>query len=140
MYCVGGCWVNPLLNFCMKHWKKADVATYRNVAVGGGLILLTAETLVQRNSLFAGVPKMGDDNKPKSLMQLCGRVLIVLMFASLFRLKFTPIHMLELAVGGVLMAMIAVGYKTKLSALVLVVWLSALNGGYFFIGFFVLKF
>jgi len=99
----------------------------RNVAVGGGLILLVAETQVQRNSLFAGVPTMGDQNKPKSLMQLCGRVLLVLMFASLFRLQFTALRIIELAVGGALMSLIAVGFKTKLSALVLIAWLTALN-------------
>lgn len=99
----------------------------RNVAVGGGLILLVAETQVQRNSLFAGVPTMGDQNRPKSIMQLTGRILLVFMFASLFRLQFTPLRLIELIVGGALMTLITIGYKTKLSALVLVIWLTLLN-------------
>uniref|UniRef100_A0A915M943 Surfeit locus protein 4 n=1 Tax=Meloidogyne javanica TaxID=6303 RepID=A0A915M943_MELJA len=61
----------------------------RNIAVFGGLVLLYAETLEERKSLFAGVPQMNDDNKPKSYMILTG-------------------------LGVILMVLVTIGYKTKI--------------------------
>ncbi|XP_041370437.1 surfeit locus protein 4-like [Gigantopelta aegis] len=97
----------------------------RNLALAGGVLLLLAESKSEGKSLFAGLPSLGENN-PKQYMQLSGRILLVLMFLTLFRLEFSPLQMVNL-VGLVLMLLVAVGYKTKLSALVLVVWLTGLN-------------
>ena len=55
---------------------------YRNLALGGGLLLLLAESRSEGKSMFAGVPSMGESS-PKQYMQLGGRVLLVLMFMTL---------------------------------------------------------
>nr|CAG4637247.1 EOG090X0AUC [Ceriodaphnia reticulata]SVE73117.1 EOG090X0AUC [Ceriodaphnia reticulata] len=99
---------------------------FRNLALIGALLLVLAESRQEGKSLFAGVPTLGD-NKPKSYLQLTGRILLVFMFATLLRMEFSFMQILQNVVGSVLMLLVTVGYKTKLSALILVVWLSFLN-------------
>ena len=60
----------------------------RNLALVGALLLVLAEARVEGKSLFAGVPTLGE-NKPKTYLQLTGRILIVFMFATLLRLEFS---------------------------------------------------
>ncbi|CAG0917143.1 unnamed protein product [Notodromas monacha] len=99
---------------------------FRNLALLGALLLVLAESRSEGRSLFAGVPSMGD-NKPKTYLQLTGRVLIIFMFATLLRLEFSVLQMLVNVIGSLLMVLVMIGFKTKLSALVLVAWLSVLN-------------
>lgn len=119
---------------------------FRNLALIGALLLVLAESRQEGKSLFAGVPTLGD-NKPKSYLQLTGRILLVFMFATLLRVEFSfmqvtdPFHptrtlnficsrifkILQNVVGSGLMLLVTVGYKTKLSALILVIWLTTLN-------------
>lgn len=98
----------------------------RNLALAGGVLLLLAEDRAEGKSLFAGLPSLGENN-PKQYMQLSGRILLVLMFLTLLRFESDFLQMVQNLVGTALIVLIAVGYKTKLSALVLVVWLSLLN-------------
>ncbi|CAE1317372.1 ERV29 [Acanthosepion pharaonis] len=98
----------------------------RNLALAGGVLLLLAESKAEGRSLFAGLPSLGEDN-PKQYMQLSGRILLVLMFLTLLRFDLNLFQIIENLVGTGLILLVAVGYKTKLSAMVLVVWLTALN-------------
>jgi len=98
----------------------------RNLALAGGVILLLAESKAEGKSLFAGLPSLGE-NTPKTYMQLSGRILLVLMFLTLLRFEMSFLQMIQNAVGLALIALIAVGYKTKLASLVLVAWLTLLN-------------
>lgn len=58
------------------------VSVRRNLALGGGLLLLLAESRSEGKSMFAGVPSMRESS-PRQYMQLGGRVLLVLMFLTL---------------------------------------------------------
>uniref|UniRef100_A0A0B7AVG1 Surfeit locus protein 4 n=1 Tax=Arion vulgaris TaxID=1028688 RepID=A0A0B7AVG1_9EUPU len=99
---------------------------FRNLALAGGVLLLLAEDRTEGKSLFAGLPSTGD-NSPKQYMQLSGRLLLVLMFITLLRFELSFVQIVQNLIGSALMICIAIGFKTKLSALVLVIWLTGLN-------------
>ncbi|MBZ3873767.1 Surfeit locus protein 4 [Sciurus carolinensis] len=98
----------------------------RNLALGGGLLLLLAESRSEGKSMFAGVPTMRESS-PKQYMQLGGRVLLVLMFMTLLHFDASFFSIIQNIVGTALMILVAIGFKTKLAALTLVVWLFAIN-------------
>lgn len=99
---------------------------FRNLALIGALLLVLAESRVEGKSLFAGVPSLGE-NKPKMYLQLAGRILLVFMFLTLLRFEMSAMQIVQNLVGSILMVLVTIGYKTKLSALVLVTWLNVLN-------------
>ena len=84
------------------------------------------ENRKEARSLFAGVPTM-QNNAPKNYMQLAGRMLLVIMFLTIVRYELSFASILQNLIGGVCMLLVAVGYKTKLSALSLVIYLTFLN-------------
>lgn len=98
----------------------------RNLALIGALLLVLAESRGEARSLFAGVPSLGE-NKPKSFMQLAGRVLLAFMFITLIRFELSCMQILQDIVGSILMVLVTIGYKTKLSSLILVALLTILN-------------
>lgn len=98
----------------------------RNLSLAGGLILLLVENRPDAKSLFAGVPTLGD-NTPKNYLQFVGRILLIIMFLTLIRVDFDFFHILFNIIGGALIILVAIGYKTKLSALTLVLLLTILN-------------
>ena len=98
----------------------------RNLSLCGALLLLLAEAKQETRGLFAGVPSMGE-NKPKSYMQFAGRVLVGLMFFTVLRFEVAFGAIIQNVIAGGLMVSVFVGYKTKLCALLLVLWLTVLN-------------
>jgi len=99
---------------------------FRNLALIGALLLVLAESRVEGKSLFAGVPSLGD-NKPKNYLQLTGRSLLAFMFVTLLRFEISFMQIVQDIVGSILMVLVTIGYKTKLSALILVCLLGVLN-------------
>ncbi|CAG9772389.1 unnamed protein product [Ceutorhynchus assimilis] len=99
---------------------------FRNLALIGALLLVLAESQDKAKSLFAGVPSM-DDNRPKNYLQLTGRILLAFMFITLIRFEFSFLQILLDLLGSALMVLVTIGYKTKLSALILVLLLTTLN-------------
>ncbi|XP_076343629.1 surfeit locus protein 4 homolog isoform X2 [Tachypleus tridentatus] len=98
----------------------------RNLSLVGALLLLFAESRSEGKTIFAGLPSLGD-NKPLSYLQLTGRVLVIFMFTTVLRLELSIIYIVQNVVATSLMVLVTIGYKTKLSALLLVLWLLGLN-------------
>jgi len=92
----------------------------RHLALCGAVFLVAVESWTEDKSTFAGVPSMGEDKRPKMYLQLAGRVLLAFMFLTLLRFESKPVEILYTTITSVLMGLITVGYKTKLSALVLI--------------------
>lgn len=113
IFCIYTCFISTL--FCC-----------RNLALAGGIILLLAETRAEGRSLFAGLPSSGN-NRPRTFMQLGGRILLVLMFLTLIRLDLSAVTILIDVAGTILVIFIAIGYKTKLASLIIVTFLTAMN-------------
>ncbi len=89
-------------------------------------MLLLAESMGEAKTMFAGVPTMGGNQK-QSYMQLAGRLLVIIMFLTLFSVEFSVLRIVIFLLGSALMVCVAVGYKTKLAALVLVLGLTLMN-------------
>nr|XP_020450949.1 surfeit locus protein 4-like isoform X1 [Monopterus albus]XP_020450950.1 surfeit locus protein 4-like isoform X1 [Monopterus albus]XP_020450951.1 surfeit locus protein 4-like isoform X1 [Monopterus albus] len=126
----------PTPSSCSTCWGSWTVAysilwdlkfLMRNLALGGGLLLLLAECREEARSMFAGVPSLGHHSSPKHLLQLGGRVLLVLMFMTLLHFDLSLFTFLQNLVGTALIVLVAVGFKTKLAALTLVAWLLCIN-------------
>ncbi|XP_047237678.1 surfeit 4, like isoform X2 [Girardinichthys multiradiatus] len=99
----------------------------RNLALGSGLLLLLAECRQEARGVFAGFPSVVQWRSPKHLLRLGGRVLLILMSMTLLHLELGVLSVLQDLVDMGLMLMVAVGFKTKLAALTLVICLLFIN-------------
>lgn len=97
----------------------------RNFAVGGSLMLLYAEVSADPKRSFAGMLSTGG-NKTGDILQFSGRMLLVVMFLTLVQFDSFLRIVLELT-GLALVLMVAVGFKTKASAMLLTILLLMLN-------------
>jgi uncharacterized membrane protein YphA (DoxX/SURF4 family) len=100
--------------------------TFHNLALIGELMFVVAESRFERKSLLAGLPSVGY-KKTRNYLQLFGRVLLSFKFITLLRSDLCFAQILQDTLGLILMVLVVIGYKTKLSALTLVVLLGALN-------------
>jgi uncharacterized membrane protein YphA (DoxX/SURF4 family) len=98
----------------------------RNLSVMGGLLMVLSDSWVRRR-VFAGLPQM-DEKDRKMYVQLMGRILLVFLFIGfVFTGSWSFWRVLVSLFGFVACVMVVVGFKAKLSAVMLVVLLSVFN-------------
>ncbi|KJE97381.1 surfeit locus protein 4 [Capsaspora owczarzaki ATCC 30864] len=99
----------------------------RNLAMTGSLFLLIAEAQDSKPVYTAGLTVETDKERQHGYLLLVGRVLTVFMFFTLLHQPFGLLKILLIIVGSSLIALVVVGFRTKLSALLLVAFLGILN-------------
>jgi uncharacterized membrane protein YphA (DoxX/SURF4 family) len=99
----------------------------RNLSVMGGLIMVLSDSWVRKKFAPAGLPQL-DEKDRKMYFQLAGRVLLIFLFIGfVFAGEWSFWRVLVIMVGAVACVMVAVGFKAKWSAIVLVMILSVFN-------------
>lgn len=102
---------------------------FRNLSVIGGLVMVLSDAFVRdRRALsLPGLPLASDKSRAK-YFQLAGRVLLILLyFAYVFSGNSSITSIITSALGLVACILVAIGYKARLSASILVVMLFAKN-------------
>ncbi|KAK9472248.1 SURF4 family-domain-containing protein [Dipodascopsis tothii] len=99
----------------------------RNLSVIGGLLMVLSDSFVRTRMTFAGLPNIDEKDK-REYFQLAGRVLLIFLFVGfIFSGEWSIARVFISIVGFVACIMVAVGFKAKLSAMLLVVILSIFN-------------
>ncbi|OLL24394.1 Surfeit locus protein 4 [Neolecta irregularis DAH-3] len=99
----------------------------RNLSVIGGLLMVLSDSLSQRKALFAGLPSLSETDR-KKYFQLAGRVLLIFLFMGfILEGQWSILRVIISVIGLVACVMVAVGFKAKFSATVLVMMLSVFN-------------
>lgn len=99
----------------------------RNLSVIGGLLMVLGDSFVKKHRVFAGLPTIDEKDK-KMYIQLGGRVLLIFLFIGfVFAGEWTIWRVLVSLIGFVACVMVVVGFKAKLSAIILVLLLSVFN-------------
>jgi len=98
----------------------------RNLSVIGGLLMVLGDSFVKKR-VFAGLPTIDEKDK-KMYIQLGGRVLLIFLFVGfVFAGDWSIWRVLVSMIGFVACVMVVVGFKAKLSAIILVLLLSIFN-------------
>lgn len=99
----------------------------RNLSVIGGLLMVLGDSFVKKSRVFAGLPTIDEKDK-KMYIQLGGRVLLIFLFIGfVFAGEWSIWRVLVSLIGFVACVMVVVGFKAKLSAIILVLLLSIFN-------------
>lgn len=99
----------------------------RNLSVMGGLLMVLGDSFVKKSRAFAGLPSIDEKDK-KMYIQLAGRVLLIFLFIGfVFAGEWGLGRIIVSLFGLVACIMVVVGFKAKLSAVLLVVLLSVFN-------------
>lgn len=99
----------------------------RNLSVMGGLLMVLSDSWVRKKFAPAGLPQI-DEKDRKMYFQLAGRVLLIFLFVGfVFAGDWSLLRVIVILVGGVACVMVAVGFKAKWSAIILVMILSIFN-------------
>jgi len=99
----------------------------RNLSVMGGLLMVLSDSWVRKKFAPAGLPQI-DEKDRKMYFQLAGRVLLIFLFIGfVFAGDWSAGRVIVIVVGAVACVMVAVGFKAKWSAIILVMILSIFN-------------
>lgn len=99
----------------------------RNLSVMGGLLMVLGDSAVKKSRAFAGLPSIDEKDK-KMYIQLAGRVLLIFLFVGfVFAGEWSFGRIVVSLFGLGACVMVVVGFKAKLSAVLLVVLLSIFN-------------
>lgn len=99
----------------------------RNLSVMGGLLMVLSDSWVRKRGGFAGLPSI-DEKDRKKYIQLAGRVLLIFLFIGfVFSGEWTFVRIIVSLFGLVACVMVAIGFKAKISAVMLVMLLSVFN-------------
>eukprot|EP00911_Craspedida_sp_UC1_P000581 UC1_evm2s445 len=117
--------VSILLQTLLYHLLWDLHAFLRNLAVVGGLLFLVRETMDKKDR-FAGNISVEDPHRAANMLQLAGRLLIVIMFLTMLKFDSAARIAVE-AVGLLLVLCVGAGFQAKASAMALVVLLTLQN-------------
>lgn len=99
----------------------------RNLSVMGGLLMVLSDSWIRKSKAFAGLPQIEEKDR-KMYFQLAGRVLLIFLFVGfVFSGKWSIWRVIVAFFGFVACVMVVVGFKAKISAIMLVVILSIFN-------------
>ena len=99
----------------------------RNLSVMGGLLMVLSDSWVRKRVAFPGLPSI-DEKDRKMYVQLGGRILLIFLFIGfVFAGDWSIGRVIVSMFGLVACVMVVVGFKAKLSAILLVVLLSVFN-------------
>ncbi|KAK9477891.1 SURF4 family-domain-containing protein [Lipomyces japonicus] len=99
----------------------------RNLSVIGGLLMVLSDSFVRRKIAFAGLPTIDEKDK-QMYFQLAGRVLLIFLFLGfILSGDWSFARIFVSFIGFIACVMVVVGFKAKLSAMLLVVILSIFN-------------
>lgn len=99
----------------------------RNLSVMGGLLMVLGDSAVKKSRAFAGLPSIDEKDK-KMYIQLSGRILLIFLFIGfVFAGEWSFGRIVVSLFGLMACVMVVVGFKAKLSAVLLVVLLSVFN-------------
>jgi uncharacterized membrane protein YphA (DoxX/SURF4 family) len=99
----------------------------RNLSVIGGLLMVLSDSWVRKRFAPAGLPQI-DEKDRKMYVQFAGRVLLIFLFLGfVFAGEWNIWRVFVSILGLMACVMVAVGFKAKWSATILVVILSVFN-------------
>lgn len=130
-YAVYTLLVNIVLQACIYGIFSDAVLLLRNCALMGGLLMLLSEKRLNegRKTLLLSTP-INSLSTSTRYIQLAGRTLLVLLVVAHMPLQFSNITVIDVflvLLCGVLLVMVVSGFKTRLSALFLVVSVCVAN-------------
>jgi len=126
-YAVGGL-IGVVITQALGYGLIFDLNFFlRNLSVMGGLIMVLSDSWVRKRFAPAGLPSL-DEKDRKMYFQLAGRVLLIFLFIGfVFAGEWSFWRVIVIMIGAVACVMVAVGFKAKWSAIVLVMILSVFN-------------